>query len=385
MLLLPPSQAFRSLRTAATAVLAIAAGVSVSGSSPAAVFGSDERRPLAAAEADLEAKIGTLVSLENGAYCTAFCIAPDMIATASHCLFGTAATAPPKLKDLVFKTAAATALMTATPLAGRATAAQSQNVISGTTRLAVVPPIGAARDWAVARLDAPVCKSGGITLSERPAAEIRAEADKGSIYQIAVHADLPSSNLYYGGPCAVHSSFPSADDRIIARDFANPDAILFHTCDTGGGSSGSPLLINTPAGPEAVAINVGTYVLSSGVTTSQNGRPRTASEAIANTAIEISAIADAMQDLRTRDLMTDASDIRRLQKLMAEKGIYDGQVSGRASPELVAAILRFEALSGRPQTGLMRRVLIAELEAWNGSTSDILTPFTPTKSGADNR
>jgi protease YdgD len=381
MLQVPLSRTLKRSPTLAAAVLAISAFITFPDASLAAVFGSDERRPLTVAEASLEAQIGTLVSQENGAYCTAFCIAPDMIATASHCLYGTAATPPPQLKDLVFKTAAADASMSPTPLAGRATAAQSQNVISGTTRLAVVPPIGAASDWAVARLDAPACKAGGITLSERPAADIRAAADKGEIYQIAVHADLPTSNLYYGGPCAVRTSFPSAGDRIISRDFADPDAILFHTCDTAGGSSGSPLLINTPAGPEVVGINVGTYVLSGGVTTSQNGRLTTASEAIANTAIEISAIAGAVQELRARELMTDAADVRRLQQLMSGAGLYTGPASGRATPELVDGISRFEALTGRPQSGLVRRALLSEIGAWNGGVPDTLAPFTPLKSG----
>ena len=36
----------------------------------------------------------------------------------------------------------------------------------------------------------------------------------------------------------------------IAQDFSEPDALILHTCDTGGASSGSPLLLDTPtAGP----------------------------------------------------------------------------------------------------------------------------------------
>jgi hypothetical protein len=237
-----------------------------------------------------------------GAYCTAFCVAPDVIATASHCLFGTAVTPAPRLASLSFKTAAGTA---STPLATATRGRQSKAVLSGTTRLSVAPPIGAGQDWAVARLAAPVCASGGLALSDQAPAQIRAAADRGAIYQIAVHADLPDSALRRGGPCDAPASFVSADAATIARDFAAPGAILFHTCDTGGGSSGSPLLIDTPSGPEVIAINVGTYVLSRTVPTAQASGAQPVSEPIANTAIWISAIAGAVRELSNRRLSPD--------------------------------------------------------------------------------
>ena len=294
----PPFRAFESLRLLLAAACAIAAVVSFSTASPAAVFGTDNRRPLTKADAAVKTKIGTLASPDTGAYCTAFCVAPDVIATASHCLFGTAATSVPKLKNLTFKLASASASSPVTPIEGGATGRQSQNVLSGTTRLAVMPPISAAQDWAVVRLATPACTSGGLTLSEKPASEIREAATRGEIYQIAVHADLPDKKLRRGGPCAVSASFPAADEAAIARDFTTPDAILFHTCDTGGGSSGSPLLIDTPDGPEVAGINVGTYVLSRAVTTAEDNQPTSVSEPIANTAIWIAAIAGAVAQLK---------------------------------------------------------------------------------------
>ena len=172
--------------------------------------------------------------------------------------------------------------------------------MSGTTHLSVARPIGAARDWAVVRLDAPACMSGGLKLSERPASDIREAAGRGEIYQIAVHADMPDTRLRHGGPCAVPASFSKAGEATISRDFADPDAVLFHTCDTGGGSSGSPLLINTPTGLEVVGINVGTYVLSRAVTTAQDTRAQTTSEPIANTAIWIGAISQAVHEIEAR-------------------------------------------------------------------------------------
>jgi V8-like Glu-specific endopeptidase len=295
-----PKMALKATRLGQVAVFLMVTMAAFSIPARAAVFGSDDRKLLTTVDAALEDKIGTLVSSETGAYCTAFCVAPDMVATASHCLFGTAATKAPKLKTLFFKLASAPDAANGTPIAGRATGSQSQNVMSGTTHLSVAPPIGAAQDWAVAKLETPACKSGGLALSQRPESEIRATAERGEIYQVAVHADLPDTNLRRGGPCAVSQSFPNADAATIARDFANPDAILFHTCDTAGGSSGSPLLIDTPNGPEVAGINVGTYVLSRNVTTSQDQQRQSKSEPIANTAIWIAAIAGAVKELQGR-------------------------------------------------------------------------------------
>jgi V8-like Glu-specific endopeptidase len=296
----PPFRAFQIVRLALAAGCAIAALVTFSSASPAAVFGSDNRRPVTKSEAAVARKIGTLTSSETGAYCTAFCVAPDVIATASHCLFGTAATSSPKLSSLTFKLTSAPIGSAGTPIAGRANNNQSRNIISGTTHLAVMPPIGAAQDWAVVKLEKPACTSGALKISNKPEIEIRDAAARGEVYQIAVHADMPDKNLRRGGPCAVSTSFPGADDATIARDFTNPNAILFHDCDTGGGSSGSPLLINTPSGPEVAGINVGTYVLSRAVTTAEDNQPASISEPIANTAIWIAAIAGAVAELERR-------------------------------------------------------------------------------------
>ena len=298
----PPFAAFNILRFGLALALIIAAVASFSTAGHAAVFGRDERVKTRPADAPLHAKIGTLVSSENGAFCTAFCVAPDLIATASHCLFGTEVTPAPKLSALSFKPASARTPASATAI--RQILQRTPNIISGTRALRVTPPIAAASDWAVARLASPICEAGGLALSTKSPADIHRAAGNGDVYQIAVHADVADGKLRYGGPCALHTSFPKSDATSIARDFAEPSAILFQDCDTGGGSSGSPLLIDTTAGPEVVGINVGTYVLSRAVTTAQDANAQPVSEPIANTAIEISAIRDAVQRMSpptTRD------------------------------------------------------------------------------------
>ena len=262
----------------------------------AAVFGPDDRGPLPASKAALAEKIGTLVSSKTGALCTAFCVGPDTIATASHCLFGTSAGAKPDVTRLTFKLASASE-RAATAIAGRATGSQSQNIIAGTESLNITPPIGADRDWAIVRLETAACHAGGLALSSASASEIQAAADNGEVYQIAVHRDLPGTRLRHGGPCPLHTSFPDAGPGVLARDFANAGAILFHTCDTGGGSSGSPMLIDGAHGPEVIGINVGTYVFSRSIIAAGTDGPQPTSEAIANTAVATPAFAAAVKQL----------------------------------------------------------------------------------------
>lgn len=252
---------------------------------PTAVFGEDERRALPPSHAFLRDKIGVL-SLGSASVCTAFCVAGDAIATASHCLLGTTQTPPPDLRRMSFSVGGSS--VQESRLAGHTRTAIRAQVRSGTDALRVTPPIAAANDWAIVRLEKAVCRAGGLKLTTLPRAGIEARAAQGHVYQVAMHRDYAPGSLVYGGPCTIARAFPQAAEKTIASDFSKPEAILMHTCDTGPGSSGSPLLTDTGQGAEVVGINVGTYVLSrppanmSSTTAVQTRQ----SEAIANTAIQ---------------------------------------------------------------------------------------------------
>src|SRR5690554_533245 len=62
-----------------------------------AVFGKDERRPLSRAQWALSSKIGVLHDPRTRSVCTAFCVAPDVVATAAHCLYRTSGEKPLRL------------------------------------------------------------------------------------------------------------------------------------------------------------------------------------------------------------------------------------------------------------------------------------------------
>lgn len=266
----------------------------------AAVFGRDDRSPLTSAHSELAQKIGALTSSKSGAICSAFCLAPDVIATAAHCVFGPTASDRPALADLKFQLTYPGA-PAASGVADAAIAGQTEIVIAGSRRLSISPPISAARDWAVVRLAAPVCKAGGLPLAEAPDA-----AQAADIFHVAVHRDRADAPLLMSRDCAL----PAANDppprlaRNLARDFSSWRDIRLHGCDTGGGSSGSPLLIERDGEAIVVALNVGTYVAARNVVSAADGAasPRAP---IANTAISIAPLAAAFRALSARRARQD--------------------------------------------------------------------------------
>lgn len=379
----PPFHLFNAIRFGAAALLALAAVVAFSTAGHAAVFGTDERRPLDAHTAPLAEKIGTLTAKSTGALCTAFCVAPDAIATASHCVFGTSASAGPLLRDLDFKLAAGMATERLSGLAGARSLSQGQTIISGTQQLAVAPPIGAAQDWAVAKLDRPICSAGTLTISTRPQAAIADDAARGNIYQIAIHADLPGATLRLGRPCAVFNEFPGVPRAALARDFMSLNAIVFHTCDTGGGSSGSPLLADGPSGPEVIAMNVGTYVLARSVPAALNAATNQSkaspqSEAVANTAILLGDMRAAIAELGDSDTLTNTVDIMRIKSMLTDAGLFHGAMDGDVTPEMREAVHRFNTAYGRETSARLTPELAADLKTWlRARTPDAMLQLMP--------
>src|SRR5262245_31475157 len=69
---------------------------------PVAVFGIDDRVALPAKHRELQDKLGLLFNPRSRTVCTAFCVAPDTIATAGHCLFRVAGERPPRIADFWF-------------------------------------------------------------------------------------------------------------------------------------------------------------------------------------------------------------------------------------------------------------------------------------------
>lgn len=330
---------------------------------PVAVFGADDRTLLPARLKALEDKVGLLFEPSSRSVCTAFCIDEETVATAAHCLFRTRGERPLPLAHVTFRLSSMGGRRSpGVRIAGAAQGAAAQNVISGTTSLSTKPPIDATRDWALVRLAAPVCKKGGLPLVRRTPAELSAIDGERPLYQVGYHGDFGKWRLTLSPPCSVRRLGPTKSGRMIAGDFADASALILHTCDTGGASSGSPLLIDGPRGPEVVGINVGTYLQSHVLTQDGEVLHRYRSDAVANTGVSTLAFMEQKGHFATAEVVTSRDDIRRMQRSLSAAGHYRGLVDGRYGPALRTAIESFEAAERRPRTGLASRDLLRRLD-----------------------
>ena len=341
---------------------------SVSGSGPAlvhrvAVFGTDDRAPLPGARAALRNSIGLLYEPRSHSVCTAFCVGENVVATASHCLFRTEGERPLKLKGFQFRLQPKGAPGAVTRIAGADRNAEAQHVAAGSLKLKVHPPIDAAHDWALLKLSSPVCKGNVLPVSRKPEDELIKLSAAQRVYQVSYHRDFGNWELAYGAPCAIRRSFAGADWKAISKDFVEAGHVILHTCDTGGASSGSPMLIDSPAGPEVVGINVGTYLQSKVLTQRGEVVHRYKSETVANTAVGVSAFRPALDALMRADILATRGDIAELQRLLIVEGHYGGARDGIYGPQLGDAIRAFERSEGRSETGLATTELLKRLGA----------------------
>jgi len=327
---------------------------------PVAVFGRDDRISIPSKYANLRNVIGLLFNSRSRTVCSAFCVGEDLIATAGHCLFKTLGEQAPNLEDFRFVRHAAEE-RDGTRIAGADSRTAFHNLITGSTKLSIKPPIDATSDWAIVRLAAPVCAQGHLTVNPLPPEEIIAAAGRKQIYQIAFHRDFADWQLAYSQPCGVARDFEHTPWPLISRDFSRSMDLVLHTCATGGASSGSPLLIDGPRGPEVVGINVGTYVVSRLAMKDGEVVRRFKPENVANTGVAARAFADKIELFQRATMLKPGEPLMVLQDELKSRRHYGGRVDGLLGPELRLAIQSYEQAEGLPVTGLATQALFKRL------------------------
>lgn len=330
---------------------------------PVAVFGRDDRVALPERLASVAARMGVLFNNPARTVCSAFCVAPAIIATAAHCVT-VASPQGTRLRSADFLFARAyDRERDYVRIEGFSTGAAAQHIYTGEFRLNVRPPIDAARDWALVRLERPVCRQGGIPVRPASSEDILAMAEAGRLFSVSYHRDLPSWRPAYSGPCHAARDFGASSWKTIAPDFESPDEIVLHTCDTGGASSGSPILAETLEGPVVVAMNVGTYVQSRTITQQGRAPSRQQTETIANTAVNARVFAEQIAGFQQAAILRAGNPIRQLQEHLAALGFYGGRADGDYGPVLKAGIVAYERARGLPVTGLATAPLLSHLAA----------------------
>ena len=366
----------RSWPVCATFV-ALLVWLGVAGAVSAAVFGTDDRTAVPARLQSIAELTGLLFNNQSRTVCTAFCVADNLIATAAHCM-ARGQTAPVRYAEFRFARNFDRS-RAFVKVEGAANGAAAQHILSGDFRLKVRPPIDAAYDWALVRVPANSCPTKSLAVKVLSSDAIMAEAKAGRVFQIAYHRDFAPWRPAYSQPCAVARDYDIAKWSAIAPDFIDAEQMILHTCDTGGASSGSPLLLDGPDGPVVIGINVGTYVQSR-IPAQAVPPARQKTDIVANTAINASAFAAQIEPLRTLQILATTAAIRDLQERLKVSNHYAGRVDGTYGPALKAAISAYEEASGLPVTGLPTQPLVQRLardELRGGKIAPTNTEQTP--------
>ena len=327
---------------------------------PVAVFGTDDRGPLPAKYKDMREKMGLLFSVRGQSVCTAFCVAPNVVATAGHCLLKVAGERTPRMGEFWFLRNY-DAVRDIAHIAGHTKGMAALNVMLGSMSLNVNPPIEATRDWALVRLARRACTKGVLPIRVLPVEQILKEAEAKRVFQIAYHRDYTQWKLAYAQPCGVSRSFEHTEWSTISRDFSDPEALILHTCDTGGASSGSPLLIDTDGGPAVIGINVGTYEQSRVLMQEGKVMKRLKADPVANTAVASSAFAGKLDAFLQAVALSSPAQVRELQTLLKGRQLFDGKVDGNYGAELRLAIEAYEKAEGLQATGLATLAILKRL------------------------
>jgi len=336
----------------------------VSAPAAAAVFGADDRRPLPANLSALAGSIGLVTSDAARTLCTGFCVGRRTVATAAHCLFRTVGERRPDLARFRFVVGAGAQRRT-TSITGRLANATGQHVVAGSSALSVNPPIDATRDWALMRLEQPICAGRSLYVDKMTPIRINRLAARGHLLHVAFHGDLKNWRLASSRTCDVATRMTPSARKQLRRDFSDTSALVLHECDTGLASSGSPLLAIGPKNRlKVVAMNVGTYQQTRYLVTGETVKRRYKPATVANTAVSGSAFADHILAFARADILVDPLGIGRLQAALNRNGFDAGPADGIFGERTRAAVVDFERTIGRPGIGLVTRQLLRTIQRY---------------------
>ena len=329
------------------------------GVTPVAIFGSDDRREVPDTLSALEGKIGMLYEQSTQTLCTAFCVGKDIIATAAHCLFQPKNGRLPDLEDVTFRLNYGKTYLTA-GIFGRRTPFTKNYIAVGTTVFNNEPPLSAPRDWALVKLERPVCRFGVLKVDPRPVPDLIKKSEESKIFQVAYHWDYKHWQLAYSMPCRIQRDYEQIKWRFIRQHFIDYDQLLLHNCDTGGASSGSPLLLmsDLPSAPIAVAINVGTYTRTRLLMRKGQVAKKLDPDIIANTGVNGTAFNHVIAQMENAEIINTKDEMVKVQTELRIRGFYSGTLDGTLGRETRSAIIQFEESNGTQPTGLPTQTLL---------------------------
>lgn len=342
---------------AAAALAALVLPVTTAG---AKIIGRDDRTTILPPPfAEAKGAVGMILSSSRS--CTAFCVAEDVIATNSHCLFDQAGKWLQRYRHFTYQTRVHGAHVSRV-VAGADEHERVLNIVFGGRKLNASPKRlwPHQNDWALLRISRGACP---VVLPLKPTANLRRSTRKGQLGLYSVFfRTLKNGNSTgplrrFSPNCRFVSNIPGmpkAYQREFTRWTRNRKKTL-HTCDTEGGQSGSPILYwDGKNALNVVAVNSGhqNYWYRK-----RGGKRRTAH---VNLAAPATAIKPSL-DRFTSETVADREGIKRIQRALARRKLYKAKPTGMFDAKTRRAIQRFEKKAGWPRLGLPTTRLLKAL------------------------
>lgn len=341
-----------------------------------AVLGKDERTSLPEKYIDVAAGIGILGQHGRvGWSCTAFCVAPNIVATNAHCVVKNPTVGRRlDLSRTLF-------VLPKFKQGGKASKYKSRisypefvdpkrpalSIYSGNfNNIRSVSAQG--HDWAFVKLTHSVCRGRELQFTQRPIPEIRKAASKKQVFMIGFHGDKKMEERLFSKDCAIRS--PS-DRRYFLntqrRRMLRRAVLLPHTCDAFKGSSGSPILLQTEEGPKVVGINLGSLryeryqIKKNRYTGKIISKKKLKQGRETNMAVQPRAFLEGLARFEKEQLLSSISSLRQLQSHLKKLRYYKGPIDGKFGRGTRSAVIAFEREEKLIALGLPTKELLEML------------------------
>ncbi|MGI9521198.1 MAG: trypsin-like peptidase domain-containing protein [Hyphomicrobiaceae bacterium] len=278
--------------------------------------------------------------------CTAFCIAPNAIATSQHCVQSSGERWHASSLRYRFTIDHKRLLRTATTK-GKTAASRRLNVAYGLKTPQLQNRVGVQEtqdrlesDWAIIRLQKNVCP---VTIKLQGALELRSRTSPGNRKAAIISAERFTARSSgrrwtYSGDC----HFPH-------MAFLMEPGFAAHTCDGIPGTSGSPIFLRNDD-DELVVVAVQSGHVSF--------RPRTSKTAfVIGRAALVRQFEHAIPHFLTHPRITDRDQLKQIQAELKKKRLLDGKIDGLFGRKTRFAIAAWERSVGLPPLGLPTRLV----------------------------
>lgn len=338
-----------------------------------AVLGKDNRIPLPNEYQSLAAGIGIIGQPgKKGWRCTAFCVAPNIIATNAHCILRNPTMGKrlnlaktifmlPPLSKTTFNQKFKARISYPEYVHGKM---PGLSIYGGNYRNSKSLS-SQKQDWAFTKLIHSVCKGRTLTFKNVELKKIKKAAKKNNVFMIGFHGDKEMKSRLYSNKCQIRSRSNKTFFLRKQRIQLTKEAVLLpHTCDAFKGSSGSPILLKTNSGLKVVGINLGSLryehfrIKRNRYTKKIISRRRLKSGRETNIAIQPKIFLAGLKRFEKETLLNDINEFKIFQSHLKELRLYRGKIDGKFGRRTKRAITAFEKEMKLPHIGIPTKELL---------------------------